>query len=129
MAQQVALAKKPHIIVATPGRLQDHLENTKGFSLRSLKYLVRLSFLFLFLFFVRRLLVEDVGTIDLLVGPCKVDQRLTFSPDASPSLPRPSHRSSTKPTDSSTSTSDPSSTRSSRSSRVRGGTLTSSRRR
>ncbi|BGP20938.1 hypothetical protein JCM10213_000561 [Rhodosporidiobolus nylandii] len=40
MAQQVALAKKPHIIVATPGRLQDHLENTKGFSLRSLKYLV-----------------------------------------------------------------------------------------
>ncbi|GAA5979758.1 hypothetical protein JCM21900_006266, partial [Sporobolomyces salmonicolor] len=40
MAQQVALAKKPHVIVATPGRLQDHLENTKGFSLRSLKYLV-----------------------------------------------------------------------------------------
>ncbi|GAA5831572.1 hypothetical protein JCM11251_000753 [Rhodosporidiobolus azoricus] len=40
MAQQVALAKKPHIIVATPGRLQDHLENTKGFSLRTLKYLV-----------------------------------------------------------------------------------------
>lgn len=41
MAQQVALAKKPHIVVATPGRLQDHLENTKGFSLRNLKYLVR----------------------------------------------------------------------------------------
>lgn len=41
MSQQVALAKKPHIIVATPGRLQDHLENTKGFSLRTLKYLVR----------------------------------------------------------------------------------------
>ncbi|KWU43139.1 DEAD-domain-containing protein, partial [Rhodotorula sp. JG-1b] len=40
MAQQVALAKKPHIVVATPGRLQDHLENTKGFSLRNLKYLV-----------------------------------------------------------------------------------------
>ncbi|GAA5918038.1 hypothetical protein JCM6882_009483 [Rhodosporidiobolus microsporus] len=40
MAQQVALAKKPHIIVATPGRLQDHLENTKGFSLRTLKYLI-----------------------------------------------------------------------------------------
>lgn len=40
MSQQVALAKKPHIIVATPGRLQDHLENTKGFSLRTLKYLV-----------------------------------------------------------------------------------------
>lgn len=40
--QAVALAKKPHIIVATPGRLNDHLENTKGFSLRSLKYLVRI---------------------------------------------------------------------------------------
>lgn len=40
MAQKVALAKRPHIIVATPGRLQDHLENTKGFSLRTLKYLV-----------------------------------------------------------------------------------------
>ncbi|KAM0755921.1 DEAD-domain-containing protein [Meredithblackwellia eburnea MCA 4105] len=40
MAQAVALAKKPHIVVATPGRLQDHLENTKGFSLRNLKYLI-----------------------------------------------------------------------------------------
>jgi ATP-dependent RNA helicase DDX47/RRP3 len=40
MAQAVALAKRPHIIVATPGRLVDHLENTKGFSLRAAKYLV-----------------------------------------------------------------------------------------
>jgi len=40
MSQALALAKKPHIVVATPGRLQDHLENTKGFSLRTLKYLV-----------------------------------------------------------------------------------------
>lgn len=38
--QSIALGKKPHIIVATPGRLLDHLENTKGFTLRSLKYLV-----------------------------------------------------------------------------------------
>lgn len=38
--QAIALGKKPHIIVATPGRLLDHIENTKGFSLRSLKYLV-----------------------------------------------------------------------------------------
>ncbi|KAI5836920.1 P-loop containing nucleoside triphosphate hydrolase protein [Morchella snyderi] len=40
MTQSVALGKKPHIVVATPGRLLDHLENTKGFSLRTLKYLV-----------------------------------------------------------------------------------------
>ncbi|KAL3477895.1 DEAD-domain-containing protein [Aspergillus californicus] len=40
VAQSIALGKKPHIIVATPGRLLDHLENTKGFSLRNLKYLV-----------------------------------------------------------------------------------------
>ena len=38
--QAVALAKKPHVIVATPGRLVDHLQNTKGFNLRSIKYLV-----------------------------------------------------------------------------------------
>jgi ATP-dependent RNA helicase DDX47/RRP3 len=38
--QSIALGKKPHIIVATPGRLLDHLENTKGFSLRALRYLV-----------------------------------------------------------------------------------------
>ena len=38
--QAIALGKKPHVIVATPGRLLDHLENTKGFSLRQLKYLI-----------------------------------------------------------------------------------------
>ncbi|ERF76267.1 ATP-dependent rRNA helicase RRP3 [Endocarpon pusillum Z07020] len=38
--QSISLGKKPHIIVATPGRLLDHLENTKGFNLRGLKYLV-----------------------------------------------------------------------------------------
>jgi ATP-dependent RNA helicase DDX47/RRP3 len=40
MPQSIALGKKPHVVVATPGRLLDHLENTKGFSLRQLKYLV-----------------------------------------------------------------------------------------
>ncbi|XP_069823443.1 probable ATP-dependent RNA helicase DDX47 isoform X1 [Dendropsophus ebraccatus] len=40
MSQSLALAKKPHIVIATPGRLIDHLENTKGFNLRSIKYLV-----------------------------------------------------------------------------------------
>lgn len=40
MAQAIALAKRPHILVGTPGRLLDHLSNTKGFNLRALKYLV-----------------------------------------------------------------------------------------
>ena len=40
MTQSIALAKKPHVIVATPGRLVDHLQNTKGFSLRTVKFLV-----------------------------------------------------------------------------------------
>ena len=40
VAQAVQISKRPHIIVATPGRLLDHLENTKGFSLKTLKFLV-----------------------------------------------------------------------------------------
>ena len=40
VTQAIAIAKKPHILVATPGRLVDHLQNTKGFSLRTLKFLV-----------------------------------------------------------------------------------------
>ncbi|OUM62519.1 hypothetical protein PIROE2DRAFT_67453, partial [Piromyces sp. E2] len=39
MTQAIALSKKPHVIVCTPGRLVDHLENTKGFNLKHLKYL------------------------------------------------------------------------------------------
>jgi ATP-dependent RNA helicase DDX47/RRP3 len=40
VTQAISLSKKPHIIVATPGRLLDHLQNTKGFHLRALKYLI-----------------------------------------------------------------------------------------
>ncbi|KAL4713204.1 hypothetical protein ACJJTC_002950 [Scirpophaga incertulas] len=40
VAQALMLSKKPHIIIATPGRLVDHLENTKGFNLKAVKYLV-----------------------------------------------------------------------------------------
>jgi len=38
--QSIALGRNPHIIVATPGRLLDHLTNTKGFNLNNLQYLV-----------------------------------------------------------------------------------------
>ena len=29
MAQAIALGKRPHIVVGTPGRVVDHLSNTK----------------------------------------------------------------------------------------------------
>jgi ATP-dependent RNA helicase DDX47/RRP3 len=38
--QSISLGRNPHIVVATPGRLLDHLTNTKGFHLRKLQYLV-----------------------------------------------------------------------------------------
>jgi ATP-dependent RNA helicase DDX47/RRP3 len=38
--QSIALARNPHVVVATPGRLVDHLTNTKGFHLRKLRYLI-----------------------------------------------------------------------------------------
>lgn len=40
VSQSIALSRNPHIIVCSPGRLVDHLENTKGFNLKSLQYLV-----------------------------------------------------------------------------------------
>lgn len=40
MTQAIALAKRPHVIVGSPGRVVDHLARTKGFSLSSLKALV-----------------------------------------------------------------------------------------
>jgi ATP-dependent RNA helicase DDX47/RRP3 len=43
VTQAIQLNKKPlpHIVVGTPGRLVYHLENTRGFSLRAVRYLVR----------------------------------------------------------------------------------------
>ncbi|CAL6088952.1 ATP-dependent_rRNA helicase RRP3 [Hexamita inflata] len=38
--QQIELAKKPHIIIGTPGRILDHFANTKGFNLAALKFLI-----------------------------------------------------------------------------------------
>lgn len=40
MKQVLELSKKPCVIVGTPGRILDHLSNTKGFNLTNLKYLV-----------------------------------------------------------------------------------------
>ena len=63
--QAIALGKKPHIVVATPGRLLDHLENTKGFSLRNLKYLGMLLTV-VFIFKANNLAVMDEA--DRLLG-------------------------------------------------------------
>jgi len=40
MTQSIALARRPHIVVGTPGRVADHLENTKGFSASKLRFMV-----------------------------------------------------------------------------------------
>lgn len=34
------LAKKPHVVIATPGRLADHIESCKTFNMNQIKFLV-----------------------------------------------------------------------------------------
>ena len=69
--QAISLGKNPHIVVATPGRLLDHLENTKGFSLRHLKYLVMDE--------ADRLLDLDFGPIlDKILRVLPREQRHTY---------------------------------------------------
>lgn len=38
--QEAELAKKPDIVIATPGRLIDHIHNSKSFSLDQIEILV-----------------------------------------------------------------------------------------
>lgn len=40
VSQAIALSKNPHVVVGTPGRMADHLANTKGFHLKKLKFLI-----------------------------------------------------------------------------------------
>lgn len=42
VAQALELSRKPHVVIATPGRLADHLRSSNTFSLKKLKFLVRL---------------------------------------------------------------------------------------
>jgi ATP-dependent RNA helicase DDX47/RRP3 len=68
--QTLALSKKPHVIVAAPGRLVDHLTSTKGFHIGGIKYLV--------LDEADRLLSMDFGTaIDQILEAAPVN-RQTF---------------------------------------------------
>eukprot|EP00919_Chromeraceae_sp_WS-2016_P040412 GHVR01096479.1.p1 GENE.GHVR01096479.1~~GHVR01096479.1.p1 ORF type:complete len:471 (+),score=129.14 GHVR01096479.1:202-1614(+) len=38
--QAIQLARRPHVVVASPGRLVDHIAKTKGFCLKSCRYLI-----------------------------------------------------------------------------------------
>jgi len=49
-AQQ--LAEKPHVVIATPGRLADHIESGTNFSLSKIQMLVRGRFIKSFLNYV-----------------------------------------------------------------------------
>ncbi|NWS03215.1 DDX49 helicase, partial [Motacilla alba] len=40
VAQALALSRRPHVVVATPGRLADHLRSSSTFSLGKIKFLV-----------------------------------------------------------------------------------------
>ena len=53
ISKSIALGKKPHIVVLTPGRFLDHCINTKGFSIRHSKHV--------FLYEPDRLLDLDLG--------------------------------------------------------------------
>jgi ATP-dependent RNA helicase DDX49/DBP8 len=40
MKQSLALAQHPHVVIATPGRLADHIKSTDTFSLKKIKFIV-----------------------------------------------------------------------------------------
>ena len=40
MKQAIALSHKPHVVIATPGRLADHLRSTDTLSLKKIQFLV-----------------------------------------------------------------------------------------
>jgi len=45
MKQSLFLAKMPHVVVATPGRLADHLRSTDTISLDRIRFLVSMPHL------------------------------------------------------------------------------------
>ena len=74
ITQSISLGKKPHVIIATPGRLVDHLENTKGFNLRS----VHCHNLLLFAFSSRKTLESRKAAPD-----CVIDSFVNLDQDLS----------------------------------------------
>jgi superfamily II DNA/RNA helicase len=45
MIQNSALTESPHVVIATPGRLADHIESGTEFFLNKIKFLVRTKML------------------------------------------------------------------------------------
>lgn len=43
MKQALALSTQPHVVIATPGRLADHLNSTDTLSLKKIKFIVSSS--------------------------------------------------------------------------------------
>lgn len=69
--QAIVLAKRPHIVVGTPGRLVDHLQNTRGFSIRQLKFLI--------LDEADKLLNMDFEKeLDIILAACPKEDRHTY---------------------------------------------------
>ncbi len=46
MKQAMALSNKPHVVIATPGRLADHLNSTDTLSLKKIKFLVGMTIVY-----------------------------------------------------------------------------------
>lgn len=40
VAQALELSRKPHVVIATPGRLADHLRSSNTFSIKKIRFLV-----------------------------------------------------------------------------------------
>ena len=69
--QAIVLAKRPHVVVGTPGRLVDHLQNTRGFSIRQLKFLI--------LDEADKLLNMDFEKeLDVILAACPKEERNTY---------------------------------------------------
>jgi len=41
MKQSLELAKQPHVVIATPGRLAGHLQTAHSISLKKIRFLVK----------------------------------------------------------------------------------------
>lgn len=62
MAQTVKLGKRPHVLIGTPGRIIDHISNTKGFSLK-VRCLLSCA---VFRILLARQILDNTGSVVLL---------------------------------------------------------------